>query len=132
VRIEAEVHVDSMAVPKSVDGCLKILLIVHISYQIPLGPASDLRAESIELSRPRGEATSSALLASYVDLPQYRGSSSPRPLASDIDLNDNLLGLAFEDTNTSSRTYFSRGSLTPSKAFPLSTAQHLVDSTKLF
>jgi hypothetical protein len=60
VRIEAEVHVDSMAVPKSVDGCLKILLIVHISYQIPLGPASDLRAESIELSRPRGEATSSA------------------------------------------------------------------------
>ena len=74
----------------------------------------------------------SALLPSYVDLPQHLGSSSPRLLTSNIDLNDNILGLAFDDTNTSSRTYFGRGSLTPSKAFPLSTAQNLVDSTNFF
>jgi hypothetical protein len=76
--------------------------------------------------------TYSELLPSYVDLPQNLGSSSPRSLTSKIDLNDNVLGLAFDDTNTPSQNYFSRGSLTPSKAFPLSTAQNLVDSTNFF
>jgi hypothetical protein len=131
VRIEAEVRVDSMAIPKFADGCLKMLLIVHISYQTPLGPTFDLGAESMESSRPRVR-TYSALLPSYVYLPQYLGSSSPQTLTSDIDLNDNVLELAFDDTNTSSRTYFSRGSLTPSKTFPLFTAQSLVGSTNYF
>ena len=107
-----------------------MLLIVHISYQTPLGPTFDLGAESIESSGPRVRAYS-ALLPSYVDLPQHLGSSSPRPLTSDIDLNDNVLGLAFDDTN-SSRTYFSRGSLIPSKAFPLPRAQNPVDATNYF
>lgn len=50
MRIEAEVHVDSMTIPKLAGKCLKMLLIILILIR---RLASGLGAESIESGGPR-------------------------------------------------------------------------------